>query len=732
MNILQKLTLNLINCYGIEKMNCEFDYSQKSVNLLYARNGLMKTSLTKTFKKLQENKEDEICDEVFSKEPVVSEIKIDDNAINPENIFVIKSYESAYESDGIASLLVDTNVKEQLNTLLVVKEKFLKKIEKYSGLKIKKSSGGKSIYELEDHLIKDLNIEEFSLLTGLSEISIEGVDYDFSKVPYAPIFASGLEDKIKSNDFQSKIDDFIEKTYEIYADYIFLEKGNFTLPKLKKIEKELRNNSFFVNGNKVLLSGYSEIEDVDFLKEKIDEIDSRLQETREFKEIEKILSTVKGMVLKDVIENNPEVIQELKVDKFDEFKKKLWLSYIKAESDEFVNLRHRYREFEEVIEQLGTNHTPWQRALDIFNNRFTVPFKMEIGNLKSSIIGESVPKVLFSFCKDGNTTNLNDENWVKINRNDLEQKNTLSQGERRALYLLNIIFDIENRRIPGNDTLFIVDDIADSFDYKNKYAIIEYLKEIAESPGFYMLVLSHNFDFYRTLSSRLDVTRTNKYMAYKNGDEIVVEQEHYQKRPFTNWMSSLTNKNVVALIPYVRNLIEFGIDKKVNDFPGIDSDELFLTNLIHMKDHTEVITMGNLKKVFKEYIGKDNFIENSDDSKKVYEIIKDVSNDISYTDVKLENKIVLSIGSRLKAEKHMLDKFSQANIQVPAINSNQTRRLFDIYCPLGDDHSKKILDKVNIMTPECIHLNSFMYEPIIDMDIIELKSLYDQIKNLQL
>lgn len=55
-------------------------------------------------------------------------------------------------------------------------------------------------------------------MTGLSEITIEDMDYDFSKVPYAPIFASGLEDKIKSNDFQSKIDDFIEKTYEIYAD----------------------------------------------------------------------------------------------------------------------------------------------------------------------------------------------------------------------------------------------------------------------------------------------------------------------------------------------------------------------------------------------------------------------------------------------------------------------------------------------------------------------------------
>lgn len=103
----------------------------------------------------------------------------------------------------------------------MIKEKFLKKLERYSGLKVKKTSGGKSIFELEDQLIDDLNIEEYSHLTGLYEISVEEIDYDFSKVMYAPIFASGLEEKIKSNDFQSKIDEFIEKTYEIYDDYVF-------------------------------------------------------------------------------------------------------------------------------------------------------------------------------------------------------------------------------------------------------------------------------------------------------------------------------------------------------------------------------------------------------------------------------------------------------------------------------------------------------------------------------
>lgn len=54
-------------------------------------------------------------------------------------------------------------------------------------------------------------------------------------------------------------------------------------------------------------------------------------------------------------------------------------------------------------------------------------------------------------------------------------------------------------------TLFIVDDIADSFDYKNKYAIIEYLKDIGDNEIFHQIILTHNFDFHRTVSSRLDM-----------------------------------------------------------------------------------------------------------------------------------------------------------------------------------------------------------------------------------
>jgi hypothetical protein len=41
-----------------------------------------------------------------------------------------------------------------------------------------------------------------------------------------------------------------------------------------------------------------------------------------------------------------------------------------------------------------------------------------------------------------------------------------------------------------------------------------------------------------------------------------------------------------------------------------------------------------------------------------------------------------------------------------------------------------IIDKVLLMTPENIHLNSFMYEPILDMSDEHLRKLYSDVKTL--
>lgn len=61
---------------------------------------------------------------------------------------------------------------------------------------------------------------------------------------------------------------------------------------------------------------------------------------------------------------------------------------------------------------------------------------------------------------------------------------------------------------------------------------------------------------------------------------------------------------------------------------------------------------------------------------------------------------------------------------------NQTRELINGFLQIYSGEAIELISEVNIMTPENVHLNSFMYEPILDMDVIELLSLYRQITAL--
>jgi hypothetical protein len=68
------------------------------------------------------------------------------------------------------------------------------------------------------------------------------------------------------------------------------------------------------------------------------------------------------------------------------FRKKLWLSYVKANQDKFDELKTGYDLLKTEVDALEIDETPWNEAIKIFNSRFTLPFKMEIENLTSSII----------------------------------------------------------------------------------------------------------------------------------------------------------------------------------------------------------------------------------------------------------------------------------------------------------------------------------------------------------
>ena len=98
-------------------------------------------------------------------------------------------------------------------------------------------------------------------------------------------------------------------------------------------------------------------------------------------------------------------------------------------------------------------------------------------------------------------------------------------------------------------------------------------------------------------------------------------------------------------------------------------------------------------------------------------------------EIALENKICLAIAIRLETEKYLINKLPDFDLK--AIKKNQTQALFKEYCKkYPDSHNSFKIDKVNLMTPENIHINAFMFEPLIDMSMIHLMNLYEEIKSL--
>lgn len=241
------------------------------------------------------------------------------------------------------------------------------------------------------------------------------------------------------------------------------------------------------------------------------------------------------------------------------------------------------------------------------------------------------------------------------------------------------------------------------------------------------MILTHNFDFFRTVQSR-GISPYNQWLiAVKNDSEVKLEKAEYLKNPFIrNWKDNLTeNKKLVASIPFIRNIAEYTQGKDNDDY-------LLLTSVLHFKSNTEEITLKNIKEVFDNNIQNLSF-PNENLDKKVMDLIFDTADECLTADegINLENKIVLSIAIRLKAEQFMKSKITDDQFLKDLDKTlNQTWSLLNKYEEEfnNEKESIEILKRVNLITPENIHVNSFMYEPILDMGDGELRDLYKTVK----
>nr|WP_231896034.1 hypothetical protein [Gordonia sp. LAM0048] len=408
----------------------------------------------------------------------------------------------------------------------------------------------------------------------------------------------------------------------------------------------------------------------------------------------------------------------------DKLQQGVWISYLKAHQELFQRVVTSYKNTESrrraIERQAAAESTQWERVIEIFNERFFVPFRLSAENKHRVALGqETMLKLVFEFEEGGESTG--------VERKDL--LSVLSNGEKKALYILNVLFEMEARKAAGRETVFVIDDLADSFDYKNKYAIVQYLKEMADQTSFKLVLLTHNFDFFRTLVSRGVVGYKRCFMAQKGGGKVILNQAEHVHNPFIRGFKKnffTDGMQRVASIPFVRNILEY---TKGDD----DADYLILTSLLHWKNETPTITNAELDRIFiGTFVGQEGKAWDSSGTPVVDLLFVEADQALVAAEgINFENKIVLSIATRMLAEKHMVVELNEPGF-TDAISKNQTQALYQAYKRrgLGTQQSMETLDSVVLMTPENIHVNSFMYEPIVDMSDAALRELYSRVKTL--
>ena len=275
-----------------------------------------------------------------------------------------------------------------------------------------------------------------------------------------------------------------------------------------------------------------------------------------------------------------------------------------------------------------------------------------------------------------------------------------------------------------------MDDIADSFDYKNKYAIVEYLSDILLQGEFKQIILTHNYDFYRTVWHRLSLGGAN-YHIVRSSDEVKLTAEEMHRDPFKKWRDQALMEGdesaFIAMIPFVRNLAEFC---------GLDSEYASLTTLLHIRPSHQPLTIGQLSAIYSKVLNQEVSLAVRDNEEVVPFILRVAGGLLSLDSDQreLKRKVILSIAIRLMAEQVMIGVI-QDDDWVVAIKSNQTAKLIRRFRDVVREREEysnavSVMDRVGLMTPENIHLNSFMYEPILDMSSEHLSNLFQEVEGL--
>ncbi|MCB5260512.1 MAG: hypothetical protein LHW48_08610, partial [Candidatus Cloacimonetes bacterium] len=196
------------------------------------------------------------------------------------------------------------------------------------------------------------------------------------------------------------------------------------------------------------------------------------------------------------------------------------------------------------------------------------------------------------------------------------------------------------------------------------------------------------------------------------------------------WKNRVSENDTIlyATVPFSRNLIEYTRGDE-------DPDYLKLTSLQHWKSDTSTITIDDYIGIYNGFFGTTYYLDrNTTMVDTLFIQANQICLATTQTGLNLEDKVLMSIAIRMKAEQFMIERIRLIKTDPTywCEERSQFGKLYEELMTLDANlPERSTLDKVSVTVSSNIHLNSFMYEPILDLSIESLIKLYNEISVLQ-
>lgn len=718
-----KLRININGCHGIKSLDETLEFDDKPV-IIHAPNGTFKTSLCKTIEEWI-NGEDSL--DVVTGITGNRVIEVDGKLANPKDFEVFSDFSNTRPLDNSNGILINPSLRNTYDAALSSYESIRDNFLKSFGAKFKINKIESIICRvfLSDDVDEALKKIYFKINRKKKICTFKGNYTDY------------FSDTIAKNISKPSSKQIIGKYQRIYNKTLkkaFISGGVFELNNLINISESLFENNYFEAGNQILLKGEKPIATSKDFNSFIDKIKNEICKDADVQEafiglendfskrgMNKVPEAIRADPLMAKFYQNYPLFEELfLLDKFRSCKTDLSnvLNQYKISRNTIRKIKKIARKDDEI----------WKKVVSTFKNRFKMPFEIIISDKFSAVLGIEDVAYQYQYVINGKKYQIEEETLVN---------GVLSEGETRVFSLLNMLFKIEELEKTNKHKVLIFDDVADAFDYSNKHAIIEYLCDISSKSIFDVIVLTHNFDFYRHFGNRVSGRNACKFGSSDGYGNISFSEGGYLKNLYTNYLRKNAEKpnginHALAIVPFARAAQEI-----INpNYEKNDQIYDFLTEILHYRPKCGARLTGNTyAKTIKKLLGI-NCISLLGNKNKLYKIIYNQASyiaSLNTIDQKVEEKIVLSMAMRIFGEKYMIYQLKRvgANKRGENIGNLQFGQLFELFKKyLPNKESIDILDIIHIFTPVEIHVNGFAYEPLIDYSIVRLRKLFAELNHL--